>query len=89
MKWIVILALLYAGGFVFTLLYLMQAGRSGLKRRLMQTAAAIGWPAYWLAFHGLKGSATMLLRVVSFVALGCMLVVLVPLVICERRHLIS
>jgi hypothetical protein len=86
---VTIAAALYSAGFILTLLYLFKVLRGGFIRRLIQIAAALVWPAYWLIIHGPRVSLIMALRIVSFVVLSCVLVLLIPFVILERRQLIS
>jgi hypothetical protein len=80
--------IVYAVGAVSTLLYLLQVGRPGLKRRVLQMGASCVWPAYWLLVQGPRSSIIAVGHVLAFIVLGVLLVALLPLVALERRHLI-
>ena len=39
--------------------YFLSHGRPEISRRALQAVAAIAWPVYWPAFHGIEASIAM------------------------------
>ena len=83
-----ILIAFYALVAAATLLSIWPVGRSGLERRSLQVAAAIGWPAYWLVFKRPRDIAVAAANLILFVVLGTGLVLLLPFLLLERRGLL-
>jgi hypothetical protein len=82
------IAAIYLSGALATFAFLLYAGRSGFKRRVLQAVVSLAWPAYWVTIQGPRASLIIVLRPISAGLLLVLLLLLLPLVFLERRGLI-